>query len=305
MKEFFEYREAIVSFIDILGFKDIVANKTALDVYDICQLFRSQYQTPDLTNAQERSGIQRQHEVHFFSDSVVRIKYVDDIDTDTAFNPETEEVMSLALMQYRLIREGVLVRGGVCRGKIFSDPSQNVLFGPALIDAYKLENTLAVNPRIIITKEIWRGLISDMFSSYFWVRKDSSGNSWQNLIKNMPNFDEPWWINYFWGTFCNGFTNILEAIALYHAPEIMQKNMLEPLVCEQLLILDEIGTKFVQKPFVNERIKAKYAWIYDLISETIKDIHAVIYNYEKNHLLTEETRERLQHAASCHQGLNE
>jgi hypothetical protein len=66
------------------------------------------------------------------------------------------ELFYLAANQLALATNGVLVRGGICIGDLFVRAGKTMLFGPALVKAYKLESEYAVYPRIIIDRDlIW------------------------------------------------------------------------------------------------------------------------------------------------------
>lgn len=303
MKEKVSYRDAIVSFIDILGFRGLVAVKSANEIHEICQLFQGQYATPNLTNSEHRSGIVRMSEIHFFSDSVVRIKY-DDPPSDTAFNAATDEVMSLAHMQWNLLKRGVLVRGGVVKGPIFSDPNSHTLFGPALVEAYSLESSLAVTPRILVSGEVVHDVLSDMFSSTFCLRRDSRGNRWASkLDSSSPAPEEPWWVNYFWEPFADSLLALGGAMTANPKHRLAQKRYLESLVRDLLAVSERIADGIREDAFADERIKEKHLWIDARLTETVRDAAEWVdgFGYAKN--LEAETLARLNAAASL--GLNE
>ena len=55
-----------------------------------------------------------------------------------------------AWLQNALIAEGFFVRGGLSLGSLHL--SDHLLFGPALVEAYDLESTAAVHPRIVLSR---------------------------------------------------------------------------------------------------------------------------------------------------------
>lgn len=70
---------------------------------------------------------------------------------------------ALQVLTSVLIPHGLLLRGGVVRGKLFH---QGVLtFGPAMNEAYRLEHEIAVHPRIILSEEL----------SAEWAAKEATG----------------------------------------------------------------------------------------------------------------------------------
>jgi hypothetical protein len=53
----------------------------------------------------------------------------------------------------RLLPSGLLVRGGISKGSLYHENS--ILFGPAFLEAYRLESTVANVPRIILSREAY------------------------------------------------------------------------------------------------------------------------------------------------------
>lgn len=57
-----------------------------------------------------------------------------------------------ALLQLNMWINNLLVRGGISCGNFFSD--ERMIWGNALLRAYKLEDQIAIYPRIIVAPEI-------------------------------------------------------------------------------------------------------------------------------------------------------
>jgi len=75
-----------------------------------------------------------------------------------------------------LIPHGLLLRGGVVRGKLFH---QGVLaFGPAMNEAYRLEHEVAVHPRIILSEDL----------SMEWAAKEFDGGEPWRLASDGHRF---------------------------------------------------------------------------------------------------------------------
>jgi hypothetical protein len=73
---------------------------------------------------------------------------------------DTLERLSLALL-----REGYFTRGAVCRGMLYHDA--NMIFGEALIKAYKLEAEVVKYPRIMLMKDVVDGALASNLKQYF------------------------------------------------------------------------------------------------------------------------------------------
>lgn len=142
-----KYREAVVTFIDILGFQAFVKDHTADQVASAISRLQQSVQ-PVAAGAGRGSAARpiNSSRVHAFSDCVVRVRLFEDDDDE---GPTLiRELADLASIQASLSIAGVFVRGGVTIDRIHS--SDTAVFGPGLIRAYKLENELAHVPRIVV-----------------------------------------------------------------------------------------------------------------------------------------------------------
>lgn len=301
MRKQVEYRNAMVSYIDILGFKNLVAQRTATEIYEIYQEFYTQLKEENLTGQEEVSGIHYDLDVHFFSDSVVRIKYLCP-ESDTAFNAETEELVSLGKMQNNLLKKGVMIRGGVSEGMIFSDTSSNILFGPALIDAYLLESTEAVYPRLVISDAVAGGYHADMFNHPMWIRKDYLSNRWPSYIDTITERlvkKQLWWINYFWGPFMSLFP--LLSNALEEGCNVRYNtDKMEELISSELSVLIDLNKIIEENRFPTESVRAKYIWCQSHMFETIKDIFEWVEGFNQSENVKQTTLNLLEEQAKLY-----
>jgi hypothetical protein len=143
------YEECIVTFLDILGFRDLISTKSAEQVDEIIKLTR--YFVADEEGEQEELGLQ----TIAFSDSVIRMRKASE-KSGLYF-----ELMSLLHAQGELLNHGVLVRGGIALGKVFQDEDR--IFGPGFVEAYELESKVAVYPRIAVAPNLLKALSSSVF----------------------------------------------------------------------------------------------------------------------------------------------
>lgn len=138
------YRTAIISFIDILGFKNLVNNSTYEQLSEKLETVRRLSGDDDGLNGE---GLEPK--VIQFSDSIIRIRPLDsDINKETPYGVMFYEMLDLVHMQSELINHGVCVRGGVSIGKVHFD--DYTLFGPGFVSAYEMESLFANYPRIVI-----------------------------------------------------------------------------------------------------------------------------------------------------------
>lgn len=151
------YRNAIVTFLDVLGFRGLIMNESA-EVIDSILDKMSKYAAPKAD-----PDCDPYHPVTTtFSDCVVRIGFTDtEANKDYPIGLLFYELLALVHAQSELINKGVIVRGGVAFGDIYSRDQR--VFGPAMVDAYELESKIAVFPRIVISSEWMKLLRSDRF----------------------------------------------------------------------------------------------------------------------------------------------
>ena len=145
------YQKAIVTFLDILGFSDVVRKRDPVAVNTILDSLE-RFTVPE---AEEEPAYEP--EVIAFSDSIVRVRK---IETKTnkiyPFGLLFNEILDLVHAQGMLIDAEVFLRGGIAFGDIYM--SGHRVFGPALVSAYELESKYAKYPRIIVSPFLLREL---------------------------------------------------------------------------------------------------------------------------------------------------
>lgn len=132
------YKNSVVTFLDILGFREIIKTSDASVVSEMLDAIGETAATPvgadgDLTH------------VISFSDSVIRARPTGQ---EPAYDALLHEIQDLAASQWSLMEFGILVRGGITIGDVAT--SEGRAFGPAFVRAYDLESSLASSPRIIV-----------------------------------------------------------------------------------------------------------------------------------------------------------
>lgn len=134
------YCEAVITFIDILGFKEIIKKSKAEDVLNILKKVRSFSGFDD-----EWSENDCLPKVIQFSDSIIRIR---PLNSEFRYGVLFHELNDLVLMQGGLAENKILVRGGVTIGNVHFDATN--VFGDGFVRAYELESNFAIYPRIIV-----------------------------------------------------------------------------------------------------------------------------------------------------------
>ena len=143
----FDYENRIVAYIDILGFKNVVdaSQKNAEVSERIHNALRRIHRIVEKNYSKGiANGTEFGIEVSTFSDNAV-ISYP--AEKDNLFFL----IIELIHLQLDLVIEGVLIRGGITIGDLYHD--KDVVYGPAMVQAYEMENKIAVYPRIIVDEK--------------------------------------------------------------------------------------------------------------------------------------------------------
>lgn len=146
-----EYIPCYFAFIDLLGFKEIVKTKTCSEIANIFDEAKKQYTVNRVNDDGVEIPVIPPEDIHYYimSDSVC-IYIRDD-------NKSALPVLLWLCMDFQVrmlcLDTPILVRGSISRGDIFED--NNVLFGPAMVEAYLRAEKLAHVPRIILSANLY------------------------------------------------------------------------------------------------------------------------------------------------------
>jgi len=139
-----KYEDRYCAYVDILAFKALVAELRAVPsrletIRTLLKKIRDPYDERYIG----------------FGDTDLRVQSISDA---VAFSvrptPQGFSVLCAALreLSLALLHEGYFTRGAVCKGLLYHDES--MVFGEALIKAYRLESEVVRFPRIMLTKDI-------------------------------------------------------------------------------------------------------------------------------------------------------
>jgi len=140
-----EYENRYVAFIDILGFKDLIASSLkSSDVFG--KIVNSLRQIAKFTLEKPLSGDGSDLKAQNFSDCIV-------VSANLSANGLWHLLLSIDDLFWSLSEFGVLLRGGTSKGFLYHD--EDIVFGPALVHAYHLEQNVAVYPRIVVSRQVY------------------------------------------------------------------------------------------------------------------------------------------------------
>lgn len=158
------YKNCYIAFLDLLGFKNLIDNKSCQEITQLFSEIETEYIVIDETTQKPLVSI-----------GAIKRKVMSD---SICFYIDAEEKNSLAgllavcnYFQVCMLRlqEPVLCRGAIVRGDIYA--KGDITFGPGLTKAYLLEEKVANTPRIIIAKSVvddWKNYDE---SGEFYVKK--------------------------------------------------------------------------------------------------------------------------------------
>lgn len=141
----YHYEERVICFLDILCFKELI-EKSVTEAKVLDQIQKSIMHVQELIKNEDTLNKITGRITTQFSDSVV-ISYK--LKKESSIYSILSDIM---MVQFQFAAYDVAVRGGIAIGKLVH--TDKLLFGPAMNEAYRLESTIAKNPRVILTKEI-------------------------------------------------------------------------------------------------------------------------------------------------------
>ncbi|MCT9000453.1 hypothetical protein [Chelativorans intermedius] len=155
------YEPCIVSFIDVLGFQDLLETRHAHDIRDVLVQLR------EFTAPVEELPTRRMKDARLLSrafadsvsDAVVRVRVFDTQFNDGAF---FHELLDLLHAQVECIGHGVVIRAGVAIGNAHVGLNgKGPVFGPAMVRAYEIETNEAIHPRVVVDQAAYESFLAD------------------------------------------------------------------------------------------------------------------------------------------------
>lgn len=145
------YKEYYIAFLDILGFSSKIGKEDAAIIHGIFTRIKALKRMTRGTafDSLAATELEQNTKFLFFSDTIVCA-------IPTSINGAFEALTSHCMMiQHGLYLEEspVLLRGAIVKGKMHINGLE--MFGPGLIDAYRMEESLAIYPRIIMTRNTY------------------------------------------------------------------------------------------------------------------------------------------------------
>jgi hypothetical protein len=138
------YEIRYCAFVDVLGFSNLIADLAKGKIsHETVRAILQRVHKPPLEIARQFANCD--FKAQSISDAVC---------VSTAATPTglAHLLQTLSALTQDLLYEGYFCRGGVVKGKLYHQ--DDVVFGEALVHAYRLESTIAKYPRIILPREV-------------------------------------------------------------------------------------------------------------------------------------------------------
>lgn len=132
----------VVAFIDILGSSQILKSDDEKVISDYLMGIDGLYLS-SLNNVSDG--------VKMFSDNIL-------IYSESATEEDAQSVVSsVAHIQWSIMKEfNLFIRGGIVMGRLDKIPEveSDYIIGKAIVEAHELESTIAIYPRVVVSKEV-------------------------------------------------------------------------------------------------------------------------------------------------------
>jgi hypothetical protein len=140
-----DYELRYCAFVDILGFSELVGRleQGSISFGNLQQLLRIVHAPPS------------EYQTDVFKTSDLRAQSISDAVCLSAACSESglaHLIYGLDQLTIRLLAAGFFVRGAIVKGRLFHD--DKMVFGEALVRAYRLETEVARYPRIMIARDV-------------------------------------------------------------------------------------------------------------------------------------------------------
>lgn len=144
------YKKGLVYFIDVLGTKGRNFN----DNLKIASVFRKEMN--DIQSRHRNTSVVDRCVFSFSDCAYIVYALKDEFQNDENYKNRFiyQSLYNTTYTISTFLAEGFLCRGGIVYGDVYYDLNQNIIFGPAVNYAYKLESEIAFYPNIILEDEL-------------------------------------------------------------------------------------------------------------------------------------------------------
>jgi hypothetical protein len=161
-----EYSDRYCAFVDILGFRQLVESlsKDPQNVRTLRAL---------LQKVHGRGATKKLVRAQSISDAVA-------LSTELNMEGLGELMQVLMTLAVDLLCEGFFVRGAVVKGPLYHD--ERMVFGKALVDAYRYESEVARYPRIIVVRDVRNEIVEQTPAMMNIIKQSDDGPMFLDVL---------------------------------------------------------------------------------------------------------------------------
>jgi hypothetical protein len=181
------YERSILTYIDILGFSELIQNRSAGDISRSIRIVREAAEPRRF-----KSAFKEIPEADFrnFSDLCIIRKVIAKGKFPASGEVHSQILHMVHVQTSLLLDEGILLRGGITVGDVALSYGQ--LFGPAVVRGYALESQVARFPRVVVGGEVLEEL---KINPALWVHDaDYDLRATRSLLRR--DFDGEYFVDY-------------------------------------------------------------------------------------------------------------
>jgi hypothetical protein len=214
------YERRVLAFLDILGFRSLIEDGREAELLLILKRIQREFAEADVDPNR------------FVAETAFSDSFVVSMKVDESGFPATALVAYVIFHICGMLSNGILVRGGIAVGDAYH--RNGIVFGPAMNEAYKIENELAIYPRVVLSDAVLEMLEKESIES-----KLERGQLKQRMAAlSLRDFDGMY------------FANFLGPLDDVKANGLSKRQVVQRVV-------DEGKKKFSKQP----RQLAKYLWL--------------------------------------------
>ncbi|MBU3130556.1 hypothetical protein [Clostridium tagluense] len=144
------YKESYVAFLDVLGFKELVLRDNTENRKRLNQYFNI---VNSVINYIRSIDMKKDIGFIVISDSIIMSIHKGNSNVER-LDRLRSLCIAVGLIQKRLALIDIWLRGGISSGKAYFNIEKNQIVGPAYINAYLLEESMAVFPRVLLDSKV-------------------------------------------------------------------------------------------------------------------------------------------------------
>jgi hypothetical protein len=242
-KRVVEYERSVLTYIDILGFRELLETKTPGEISRTIRIVRD-----EVKPYRFKTQFSKIAEADFrnFSDLCIVRKAIAPKRKLPATGEAHSQILRMVHTQSNLLlNEGILLRGGITVGDVALSYGQ--LFGPAVVRGYELENQVARFPRIVVGEEVLNEIRTN---PALWTHDDADTElkGVKSLLRR--DFDGEYFVDYL---------------------RILEGELDEPADYPRLLGLhDEFIKRGLKRYKGKASVLSKYKWLREYHRHTVK-----------------------------------